>query len=298
MATAANTKIVWPHPTAEMLGFTLADNPGKGGKFYMRSDEFGSSFRLYVGPAYLMNCCGAAEIQGLSGFVSGRTALDIERHIQETMLVLYNLFSSLPQTHYGIAATSQMGSKDGKGHILSLLFELGAKEVFSSPNRNHGPNHMHLIVLDPYAIPRETIQKKYFWRTPNGVFVPKYIESLSEAEKQAIVDSWGKQAEEAAKKAQLSKARRAQQQWNTATATINQLLYTEHQRLYTIYGNSPLGEAFQKSLDYLKTTIRAYGWSNKNDDDAKKQSSVSTNGNVGPAQDSIWQTTRVVQSER
>jgi len=87
-------------------------------------------------------CCGAQALTGCSG-----TYLT-SRELREEFVL--KLFGTMPTcTIYFLPTTSQMKlHRNNPNSVLHLLFELGAKEVHVSPNRIHGPNNLHLCVLD------------------------------------------------------------------------------------------------------------------------------------------------------
>lgn len=99
---------------------------------------------LVLGPAYLMQCCGSSPITNLSTEFNG------EKELQGFVCKLFRSVC-FTQTYYFVAATYQINDSEDVeyGNAYSALVALGAKEVDSSPNRNHGPNDMHLHVWSP-----------------------------------------------------------------------------------------------------------------------------------------------------
>lgn len=99
---------------------------------------------LLLGPSYLMDCCGSSPITNLS------TVFSTEKQLQGFVCQLFRSIY-FTQTYYFIASTYQIdeASATSFGNAYSVLVALGAKEVDSSPNRNHGPNNMHLHVWSP-----------------------------------------------------------------------------------------------------------------------------------------------------
>jgi hypothetical protein len=99
---------------------------------------------LVLGPSYLMQCCGSSPITNLSTEFNG------EKELQGFVCQLFRSVC-FTQTYYFIAATYQITDAKAApfGNAYSVLVALGAKEVDSSPNRNHGPNDMHLHVWSP-----------------------------------------------------------------------------------------------------------------------------------------------------
>jgi hypothetical protein len=85
-------------------------------------------------------CCGAEMMQGCSGvFLTTRELREEFVHM---------LFQH-KRTIYFLPTTQQMTTyRKNKNSVLNLLFECGAKEVHKNPNRLHGPNELHLCVLD------------------------------------------------------------------------------------------------------------------------------------------------------
>ncbi len=105
--------------------------------------------------ASVFGCCGARAMTGMSGVY-----LITELHRQEFALTL----CAGAATIYFLPTTAQMRLfKDKKNSILHMLFELGAKEVHESPNRLHGPNNLHLCVLDMKAPETLEAKKKLFY---------------------------------------------------------------------------------------------------------------------------------------
>ena len=105
--------------------------------------------------AGVFGCCGACAMTGMSG-----AYLTTELHRQEFALVL----TAQQRTIYFLPTTAQMRLfKDNKNSVLHMLFELGAKEVHESPNRLHGPNNLHLCVLDMKAPETLEAKKKLFY---------------------------------------------------------------------------------------------------------------------------------------
>jgi hypothetical protein len=111
------------------------------------------------------NCCGARCIHGLSssfpsqkytdpanmGWSAPRVPLTADElwALKAEFLQKFLQESGTIYAYYFIATTSQLNNFAGENSILSLLCEVGAKEIDARLNQNHGPNKMHMHVWSP-----------------------------------------------------------------------------------------------------------------------------------------------------
>lgn len=136
----------------------------------------------------VFGACGARQMVGMSACY-----LLCEEARQEWVCALDQNVANKMQLYF-LPTTSQMKTyKDHKGSVLNLLFRLGAKEVFNSPNRLHGPNNLHLCVLDMGS--KEYLEKKAeflvkykikdYYGYERTVEVPRYLLGTPEEPKPA-----------------------------------------------------------------------------------------------------------------
>lgn len=105
----------------------------------------------------VFGCCGAVQYVGC-----GVNNLTTPFMREEAVLKLMGANTIV----YFLPTTSQIKMfAQSSSSVLNLLFELGAKEVHVGPNRTHGPNNLHLCVLDrghPDVIKR--VYEKYLFK--------------------------------------------------------------------------------------------------------------------------------------
>lgn len=93
--------------------------------------------------ASVFACCGARALSNMYG--NYLTTKEIRQEFVSQLVRLQSKF-----TYYYLPTTGQIKSYlESKNSVLNILRELGGKEVHKNPNRIHGPNQMHLWVLDP-----------------------------------------------------------------------------------------------------------------------------------------------------
>lgn len=289
--------IAFPNPGEFELGLTRTDGAKPGGYYLRRlSGPYDSQMSLHIINGYSFGCCGAGELSSLSGIFK------TDKDVQETALALYNFFSGGSSTFYMIAATYQMEEVENSkiSTVLGLLMEIGAKEVHKTPNRNHGPNNMHMLVLDPHNLNRDAVEKKYFCRHPkNGLLLPKYVKTLSETEQQALADQWQKSIDGTIERNKQDVIQKREELWKTRINTTASVFTTIKQDAEYVayyarqnYSKKYTPQVSEQMKESFYNILRRNGWSNSNE---QQQSSVPKNAAVGPAVDSIWQAATTVQ---
>lgn len=154
---------------------------------------------------FLFNCCGAGEIGSLF------TYKFTEKERQDFVAALCLICLS-HTTYYFIAADYQLPGKPNASSFLELLIELGAKEIDVRPNRNHGPNSMHLFAWD--GVLRTTAWEKYLYLSsaipPDyknnlpgrpAYYLPLYFKDLSEQQQMEVWKLWSDRTAERKKAA-------------------------------------------------------------------------------------------------
>lgn len=132
--------------TLPVLGYVMeASNHGDGCFIKpVSGSQYVNNVMNIQNGGYHLACCGAAGITSLSWKWNN------ERDVQGFVCCLARSLN-FNMTYYFIASTSQltMALASKYGNNASVLKKLGAVEVDASPNRNHGPNRMHLHVWNP-----------------------------------------------------------------------------------------------------------------------------------------------------
>lgn len=109
-----------------------------------------------VGSSGIFACCGARQLTGMASW-----SLSSELARQEFFLALLSAKSTI----YFLPTTTQMREYSKRSSsVINLLFSVGAKEVYASPNRLHGPNNLHLCVLDLKSPECLEAQKKMLFK--------------------------------------------------------------------------------------------------------------------------------------
>jgi hypothetical protein len=143
---------------------------------------------VYVSyPSYMgaFACCGAAQLQGMSG--AYLTDDKIKQEFVHKLSSTSYVSNHRAPTVFFIATTSQIresqSPKKKDKSVFQFLLELGAEEIFSRPNRLHGPNNMHLHVLDFGEEKTKKAVEKYLvrvkmpmtWGGSSENFYPRYM---------------------------------------------------------------------------------------------------------------------------
>lgn len=140
---------------------------------------------LLIGPSYHLNCCGSSPMSHVdTEFVSERQqqnfACFLLRHIKFT------------QSYHFIASSFQLkcGERARFGNVATLLRSLGAREVDTTRNRNHGRNTMNLHIWNPTRKCGGGGRKYLHYGTGIDDINPLWFHNLTEREKlQALLDS-------------------------------------------------------------------------------------------------------------
>lgn len=213
---------------------------------------------LVIGPIWLFGCCGANDMTGMDyNFKS-------EEQKQSFVWRLYRTVN-FSQTYYMIAATYQLEAKAPPyyteplqfGNTITLLRELGAREVDASPNRNHGPNNMHLHVWAPNRTD-EGWSKYIDPHTGN----PLWFHKLDKRVQQRLID------ESLPKLKQLEEKRRS----------AREILVKQRE------AQRKQDWEYQIQVGIMDESLAKLGWSKK---DGTK-TNISTGSTVRFATDSIW----------
>lgn len=291
--------IKWIAPCDEALGITTTRDAMATGYSVLRkgTTDWGYQMKLRMVSGYTFSCCGAGEISSLTG------QFNTDKDLQETALMLYRRLANDCITYYAIASTAQlqMAAHDTR-HVLQLLQDLGLKEIHKTPNRNHGPNNMHMMVLDPTAMDHKAIREKYFWEACPGVFVPKYVQKLDEKAQLALIAEWQRVQEtrDARQREEAIKAKETM--WNTKLANLEQLLYSvkaDDQRR-PAYESRGIGHTYIPNLpDKTRNTfiryLNTYGWRNENVKPIPESAPVQKSQAVGSPGDTVWAAQAPVQ---
>jgi hypothetical protein len=137
------------------------------------------NINLKFSPNFAMGTCGACELSNLSGWFDNNEVA--KQNFVISVLPLLDI------TYYGIASTSQ---RKAVNTPLSILMDIGMKEVYKSPNRLHGPNELHLMVLDPQELNQKGIRKYCYTEPGSNVWLPLWLKDLSNEEKNRHFDEW------------------------------------------------------------------------------------------------------------
>ena len=181
--------------------------PTGSSQIYIRN--FNSAYAPLVNAVF--SCCGAVSLTGMS-----MKELRTEVAKQE---FVYDLLRRMGvKTAYFLPTSSQIRMyKNAKSSVLNVLFDLGAKEVHVGPNRVHGPNNLHLCVLDTGLPEVKANLERYVVKInmPIGsfgyfapMFVPRYMaeefglatplpadviaKKVEQAKKQPLRDAFGR----------------------------------------------------------------------------------------------------------
>lgn len=280
------SKVKWVYPNMENLGVVLSPQQSNGFFVLSRKQtaEWSSQMTLNVKSGYAFGCCGAGELNNLTG------SFTTDKDLQETALALYNFFATGCITYYAIAATYQLLEieKNPKS-LLKLLTDLGMIVVHKTPNRNHGPNDMHMLVLDPVRVNEHLIRDKYLWKEPStGMLLPKYVEAMKEKDQQALMDKWAADNAEAMERRRKESRAATEKYWMDRANMAQTLLYTirsdvDRRAAYEKRGilDQHQPQVSEKVKQTFFNYLRAHGWSNSNE----QQSNLSQSNSVGFAQD-------------
>lgn len=242
-------KVIAPTPLA--LGVTVI-RQNSGATYNIKNGLGYNQANLFLSASYAMGCCGANTMSNLSGL------FDSEKELQNYVAAcIFPFWGYGATTTYGIASSDQIRTyKDRPLALLNVLFDLGLKEVFKSPNRNHGPNDMHLLVFDPKTFNRNNLEKYLYQDKLSGIWLPLWVKSLDEPALEALMTTWSavNASRAETEKQQLEKEKNAL--WvNNITTFENTLYYLKQSQLsrqpYAI--PQPLVE---RALRFLKV----YGW--------------------------------------
>jgi hypothetical protein len=140
------------------------------------------SMNLALSRNWAMGCCGASTISGLT-----YTFPNEEK--QQNFMALFMQFMDI--TYYALPASYQIGEAERNGlHLLSVLKGMGMEQVHVSANRVHGPNLMHLMVLDPKELNQEYLAKYVHQDEATGFWLPNHIKDKPDVEKAEIFREW------------------------------------------------------------------------------------------------------------
>jgi hypothetical protein len=179
-------KIVVPNPECLGWKYKLDGTDGWNRSGYTRTPLtlIDTTYRLNINlkfsKNFAMGTCGACELSNFVGHFPTNGP-----HIAQGFVTA--VLPLLDITYYGIASTTQMKST---GTPLSILREIGMKEVFKSPNRLHGPNDLHLMVLDPKELNEEGIQKYCYREKGSDIWLPLWLKDLSNEGKNKHFAEW------------------------------------------------------------------------------------------------------------
>lgn len=232
-------------------------------------NQGGSWFNLSFSQSFAMGCCGAGTMQGLSGNVA-------EKDKEFCAAALYTHLKGV-LTYYGIAASYQL--KEGIDSLLNFLKELGLREVHKSPNRNHGPHDMHLMVWDPKNTDTKVGFEKYV-ELASGV--PLSILKLSKEEQHSIYNKWSLIADEQREKEEARIRANIQQKRDAQISAFEGILYMAEKDL-----GRDVKQISSENLNFLNGVLTRYGYV-KHEQQPAIQSSISTSTAFGFATDSIW----------
>jgi hypothetical protein len=138
-----------------------------------------SNIALGISKNFAMKACGACELTNLTSYFRDQTQR------QNFLLAFLPLVDI---TYYCIVSTSQVREKTH--NMVGLLEEIGMKEIDVRPNRLHGPNDMHMMVLDPYELNEEGIKKYLYKEKGHNIWLPLWFRDLDVDTKNKYFDEW------------------------------------------------------------------------------------------------------------
>lgn len=236
------------------------------------NNQGGSWFNLSFSQSFAMGCCGAGTMQGLSGVVA-------ETDKEFCAAALYTHLRGV-LTYYGITASYQQ--KEGPDSLLNFLKELGLREVHKSPNRNHGPHDMHLMVWDPKDKDTKAGFGKYVDLTSG---VPLSILKLSKEEQQSIYNKWNLIADEQREKEAVRIRANIQKTRADQISAFEGILYMAEKDL-----GRDVKQISPENLKLLNDVLTRYGYVKHEHTPIQptQQTDVQTVQGFGFAQNRIW----------
>lgn len=193
-----------------ITGMSVSSDPYQTSRFLVKSEE--SPYQALLGiQEGIFHCCGATEITHLD------YSFPTEVAAQNFVHKLYPLVSE-GQSYYMIAASFQLKPlTQGYCRIIDVLKNLGAYEVDVRPNRNHGPENLHLFVWDP-LYRKESGWDKYlkFYGSDTN---PIWFDRLSVKEQQTLINGskdkeLRRQQEERVRQERAQKAKLENRKWD------------------------------------------------------------------------------------
>lgn len=188
VSPALKTRLIVVPPNIESLGWKYQLGvEGFNRQEYTRTalTLIDTSHRLNINlkfsKNFAMGTCGACELYNFTGW------FDNNEVTKQNFVI--SILPLLDITYYGIASSVQM---KGINNLLSILMDIGMKQVDERPNRLHGPNNLHLMVLDPGELNDEGI-RKYCYKEPGStIWLPLWLKDLSNEEKNKHFTEWKK----------------------------------------------------------------------------------------------------------
>lgn len=126
-----------------------------------------------------MGTCGVCELSNFTGWFNNNEVA--KQNFVISILPLLDI------TYYGIASSNQLRAVNT---LLSVLMDIGMKQIDERPNRLHGPNNLHLMVLDPGELNDEGIRKYCYKEPGSAVWLPLWLKALSNEEKNKHFTEW------------------------------------------------------------------------------------------------------------
>ena len=271
-------------PHLPSLGYTLSNLKAVSGRSgYQREGSKLSNYDRGVGlnfsANFMMDCCGAAEINHLGGGY-----FQTQDQVADFMVAVLQSFAS-DVVYLGIASSMQMENvRLGSCHnVLSTLFFMGLKEVHQFPNRIHGPNDLHMVMLDMGDLNWDNIYKYLtkVWpkASPSQFLIPNYVLDLSPEKQIHLYKTWeeGREAE---------KKNIAEQEKHAAQSRQNQQVDAALAVAYNISNQRDYRYLSQPMVEKFNNGLQRYGWEKR--DGKAIESGLPKSGNVRPAESGIW----------
>lgn len=179
--------------------FDLKFSPGVGNSTYDRVTELRDKVygeTIWRVESCTFSCCGTSAFEKLEGEYKN------EEMAQEFLAIVleYSPYYGKGSWQRGFKNHNDVWMVDAGYNIrgqlensfFNLLVKLGAKEVYTFPNRAHGPEYLSLYTWNPQDCVEQLKEYLYFpkienkWGRPPFRFIPLYLKDTYENEQQEL----------------------------------------------------------------------------------------------------------------